>query len=55
MYSNAKSCVKESDRLSEFFSCNHGVRQGENLFPILFAIYLNDLKDFIGGVSVGLL
>ena len=31
--------------LSSFFSCNIGVRQGENLSPILFAIYLNDFQE----------
>jgi hypothetical protein len=44
MYKNAKSCVKLNNCLSPFFSCNLGVRQGENLSPLLFAIYLNDLE-----------
>ena len=54
MYEQAKSCVKESDRLSDFFSCNQGVRQGENLSPILFAIYLNDFGDYLSKGTVGL-
>ena len=54
MYSNAKSCLKSSDGLSKFFSCGQGVRQGENLSPILFAIYLNDFNDFIASKSIGL-
>ena len=47
MYQNAKSCVKNSDKISDFFTCSQGVRQGENLSPVLFAIYLNDFKDFM--------
>ncbi len=27
---------------SDYFPCNAGVRQSENLSPLLFAIYLND-------------
>ena len=33
--------------MSDFFECNQGVRQGENLLPLLFAIFLNDMKDFL--------
>ena len=47
MYLNAKSCVKKGAVLSEFFACNIGVRQGENLSPLLFAIYLNDFEQYL--------
>lgn len=47
MYSNAKSCVRQNSRLSAYFYSNVGVRQGENLSPILFALFLNDLVEFI--------
>ena len=30
-----------------FNSCQVGVRQGENLSPLLFSIYLSDLKEFL--------
>ena len=43
LYNNAKSCVKNGNVTSSFkFPCNIGVRQGENLSPLLLAIYLND-------------
>ena len=42
MYKNIKSRVKLDNKLSQEFSCMTGVRQGECLIPILFALYLND-------------
>ena len=47
LYNNIKSCVKDGDRYSEFFTCDIGVRQGENLSPFLFAVYLNDLEEYL--------
>ena len=44
LYNDAKSCIRYNGNLSEYFNCNIGVRQGENLSPLLFAIYLNDLE-----------
>ena len=49
MYANLKSCVMNNNETSKFFKCNIGVRQGENLSPILFALYLNDFQTFIKG------
>ena len=54
MYQEAKSCVKCNNDISPFFSCNIGVRQGENLSPILFAIFLNDFQEFLSHSSLGL-
>ena len=54
MYEGAKSCVRADGKLSDFFQCTAGVRQGENLSPILFAIYLNDFQAFIADHSAGL-
>ena len=60
MYKNIKSRVKLDNKLSQEFSYMTGVRQGECLSPILFALYLNDLEqEFItrgaDGVDSGLL
>ena len=47
MYNNIKSRVTTNTGSSEFFSCNVGVRRGENLSPFLFSIFLNDLQDYL--------
>ena len=47
MYNNIKSRVMYNDDSSDFFPCNIGVRQGENLSPLLFSLYLNDLTYFL--------
>ena len=46
MYANIKSCVSNDGLVSDFFSSEVGVRQGENLSPILFALFVNDLQNF---------
>ena len=46
MYANIKSCVSNGGMMSDFFSSGVGVRQGENLSPILFALFVNDLQNF---------
>ena len=47
MYNAAKSCIMVDDEYSEFFSVTRGVRQGDSLSPVLFAIFLNDMHKFI--------
>ena len=54
MYANAKSHVSLNNELSEAFPCQVGVRQGENLSPLLFAIFLNDFKTFLSDKYEGL-
>ena len=54
MYADAKSCVNLNGKLSEFFECSTGVRQGENLSPYLFAIFTNDLKERLSTKLQGL-
>ena len=54
LYVNAKSCVKLDGKLSDYFGCFKGVRQGENLSPVLFAIYLNDFQSFLSERCSGL-
>ena len=54
MYIKAKSLSLPAEAESDSFPCNIGVRQGENLYPLLFSIYLQDLKSFISRKCDGL-
>ena len=40
MYENAKSRVKQTQALSDFFLCDVSARQGENLSPLLFTLMI---------------
>ena len=46
MYNKAKSCISANGKKSNYFPCTIGVRQGENLSPLLFSLFLNDLHSF---------
>ena len=54
MYSKVKSCVRSNDGLTEFFPYNKGLRQGCLLSPLLFALFLNDLNNFLLKESSGI-
>ena len=44
MYKSIKSCVLDNGMQSEFFESHVGLRLGENLSPLCFALYLNDME-----------
>jgi len=58
MYNNISSKVKCQNTLSESFTCNLGVRQGECLSPFLFSLFLNDIEESflakgVEGIEIG--
>ena len=46
MYQSIKSCVRQNGQVTNFFPCNIGLRR-ENLSPILFSLFLNELEQFL--------
>ena len=57
LYHHAKYCVRANGKMSDYFTCNVGVRQGENLSPLgglRFAIYLNDFESYVSRHYTGL-
>ena len=47
LYQNTKACVKLNNKLSQSYRCNVGIRQGDNLSPLLFALFINDFNEFL--------
>ena len=54
LYSKTKACVKVGNCYSRFFNCEDGVRQGDNLLPLLLTIFVNDFKDYLKNHCKGL-
>ena len=46
-YQKTKACVMVNGEISDVFDCNIGVRQGDNLSPLLFILFLNDFNTFM--------
>jgi hypothetical protein len=52
IYKDIKSNIIFNNSKSDYFPCDNGIRQGENLSPFLFAIFLNYLEDFLENHNV---
>ena len=47
MYAKSRSCVRVDDLVTDFFNINVGVKQGDNLSPTLFKLFINDLPQYL--------
>ena len=50
MYNDLRSSVRFNNVMTNSFSVESGVRQGDNLALTLFTLYINDLIPVIKGV-----
>ena len=53
LYKETESCVQVNNMTTEWFGTLQGVRQGDNLSPTLFNIFLNDLAREIKDMGLG--
>ena len=54
IYSKAKSCIRKENMISDYCMCNIGVRQGDNLYPVHFAPFINDFTEYVSTAYGGL-
>ena len=52
MYQGIKSRIVYNQDKTSYFPCQNGLRQGENLSPFLFSLYLNDLEEFMSSSHI---
>ena len=50
MYSQLQSCVRHNNTRSEFFPIEVGIRQGCNLSPIIFNLFINKLPQYLDSI-----
>ena len=54
IYQNSKSCVRLNGKLTDWFICETGVKQEDNLYPTLFAVFINDLVKEVNDQDMGI-
>ena len=47
IYNKLKSCIRYKEGLTEYFDCKIGMRQGCQLSPVLFCLFINDLHTYL--------
>jgi hypothetical protein len=53
IYASSVSCKSINYKLTDWFSCLSGVKQGCNLSPALFSVFANDLAREINDLDLG--
>ena len=54
LYQNTMCCIKVNTHLTPWFETTTGVKQGDNLSPTIFSLFLNDLAIEIKKLNLGI-
>ncbi|MCP3932898.1 MAG: hypothetical protein GY705_27820, partial [Bacteroidetes bacterium] len=54
IYTKTEYCIRVNEYVTRWFDTLNGVKQGDNLSPTLFSVYLNDLAEEINCKNYGL-
>mgnify|MGYP001557282839 CR=1 FL=1 len=53
IYSNTECSVMTGEHLTGWFKTLGGVKQGDNLSPKIFSVYINDLATELNSINLG--
>jgi hypothetical protein len=53
IYASSVSCIRINNKLTDWFCCLSGVKQGCYLSPTLFSVFGNDLAREINDIDLG--
>ena len=54
IYTSTVSAIRINNKLTDWFDCTTGVRQGCNLSPTLYSVFANDLVKEINDLDIGI-
>ena len=54
LYDSSSSCIRINNKLTTWFDCTTGVKQGDNLSPTLVSIFTNDIIHEINELDIGI-
>ena len=53
IFTSSTSCIRINNKLTDWFDCTNGVKQGDNLSTTLFSVFVNDLISEINAIHLG--
>ena len=52
IYASSESCIRINDRLTDWFPCELGTKQGDSISPTMYSIFVNDLVAEINNLDL---